>query len=228
MIEFKGYKATYPESAVSGLPRLKYDRNQPYTMMVPYHKTFKATKVIEKPNYYIIPQAWERVIKALQRNGVQTKVLTADTLLDVEVYYITDYSSRKRPWEGHYFHDKVEIEKKNEQVKFSRGDVLIPVNQITNRYIIETLEPEATDSFFRWNIFDSILQIKEGFSSYVFEDEAVDILDKNNNLREELEEKKAKDKDFRESAYAQLRFVYMNSEHWEPGFMRYPIYRLVK
>ena len=112
-------------------------------------------------------------------------------------------------------------------MKFTKGDILVPVDQKAIRYIIETLEPEATDSFFRWNFFDSRLQMKEGFSSYVFEDEAFDILENNKNLKEELEARKANDKAFRESAYAQLQFIFMASDHKEPSFMHYPIYRVV-
>ena len=44
---------------------------------------------------------------------------------------------------------------------------------------METLEPTATDSFFNWNFFDGILQQKEGFSPYVFQDIATELL-KNN------------------------------------------------
>ena len=47
------------------------------------------------------------------------------------------------------------------------------------RYLVETLEPQATDSFFAWGFFDSILQQKEHYSDYVFEDVAADFLTKN-------------------------------------------------
>ena len=227
MIEHKGYTATYPDSEVSGLPRLKYNRDQPYTMMVPYYNTFKPSVTVAKPDYYIIPQVWIRVIKALKRNNVKMFPLENDTILSVESYFIKDYTSRNRPYEGHYFHNKVEVEKEQKQVNLRKGDILVPVNQVANRYIVETLEPEATDSFFRWNFFDSMLQMKEGFSSYVFEDEAIEILNNNKNLKEELEAKKAKDPQFRESAYAQLQFIFMRSEHQEPSFMHYPVYRLM-
>ena len=40
-----------------------------------------------------------------------------------------------------------------------------------------TFEPEAADSWFSWNFFDAVLQRKEYFSSYVFEDLAADLLD---------------------------------------------------
>lgn len=226
MIEHRGYVATYPKSEVSGLPRLKYDRSQPYTMMVPYFHRFKATTIITSPDYYIIPQAWTKVIEALARNKVKLHYFSSDSTLSVETYYIKDYSSRNRPYEGHYFHDNIELEKRLKEVRFSAGDVLVPVNQVTNRYIVETLEPAATDSFFRWNYFDSMLQMKEGFSSYVFEDEAIEILNTNQHLKEEFESRKASDKEFRESANAQLRFIFMESDHLEPSYMHYPIYRL--
>ena len=227
MIEFKGYEATYPESAISGQKRLKYDRDKPFTSMVPYYNRYKPTVVVTKPEYYVVPKAWKRVIEAMERNNIHMMTLKSDSSLLAEVYYIEDYKSRKAPWEGHYFHNQVEISKHKESIGLQAGDVLIPVNQAKNRYIVETLEPEATDSFFRWNFFDSMLQMKEGFSSYVFEDEAIEILKLNPELKKKLEQRKATDEQFKNSGYAQLRFIWMHTDHKEPSFMRYPIYRVV-
>ena len=212
---------------VTGLQRLKYDRDQPYTMMVPYFDSYKASKTVEKPAYYLIPQAWSKVIAALKRNRINLVVAEQDSVIRAEVYYIADYSSVNTPWEGHYFHRKVETTKVTEQVDIHKGDVLVPTNQQNNRYIVETLEPEATDSFFRWNYFDSMLQMKEGFSAYVFEDEALEILNNNPELKSKFEEKKNNDEEFRNNAFAQLRFIWMNTEHKEPSYMRYPIYRII-
>lgn len=226
MITFKGYKATYPESQVTGLQRLKYDRTQPYTMQVPFYNSYKASTVVSRPRFYVIPQAWTAIIKAMERNEVKMRVLDKDTTVQAEVYYISNYESRKSPWEGHYFHNEVQTEKVDELLALRSGDVLVPVNQVTNRYIIETLEPEGADSFFRWNFFDSMLQMKEGFSSYVFEDEAIDILNNNPELKKMFEDKKASDESFRSNADAQLGFIWMHTEHKEPSYMRYPIYRV--
>ena len=63
------------------------------------------------------------------------------------------------------------------------------------------------DSYFSWNFFDSYLQQKEYFSSYVFEDKALEILAKDKELKNDLK-RKASDKEFRENAYAQLHFIY--------------------
>lgn len=101
------------------------------------------------------------------------------------------------------------------------------MNQKANRFLMETLEPQATDSYFAWNFFDGILQQKEGFSPYVFEDIAAQYLKENPELRKKLEAKKNSDSEFAQNAYAQLYFVYQHSPWIEPEFMQYPVYRVM-
>lgn len=83
------------------------------------------------------------------------------------------------------------------------------------------------DSFFNWNLFDSILGQKEYYSDYVFEDTGAEILKNNPKLREALEKKKAEDQKFAEDGRAQLDWVYRNSEYYEKTHMRYPIFRIL-
>ena len=91
---------------------------------------------------------------------------------------------------------------------------------------MEVLEPQGEDSYFAWNYFDTILQSKEGYSAYVFEDLAADYLAQNPGLREALEEEKAKNPDFADNGAAQLRWVYEHSPWKEKEYMRYPIFRI--
>lgn len=93
--------------------------------------------------------------------------------------------------------------------------------------MVETLEPQATDSWFNWNYFDGILAQKEYFSDYVFEDLAADILDNNPELRAKFDEKKKSDKKFANDGRAQLDFVYKNSPYYEPTHNVYPVARLL-
>ena len=224
-IEFKGYESSRPESAISGKPRLKYHREQPYTRTVSYYDTYIPEIEVTRPDYYIIPQAWTEVIARLQLNRVEMEKFESDQSMRAEVYYIDDYSSPKSPWEGHYFHREVEVRREFEKVEVRAGDWKVPVRQDQIRYIIETLEPQATDSFFRWNFFDTILQMKEGYSSYVFEDLAIEILEADSELKAAFEQKKATDTEFADSGRAQLFWIYQNSPHYEKAHLRYPIYR---
>ena len=113
-------------------------------------------------------------------------------------------------------------------INFRRGDYYIPLNQVGNRFIIEVLEPTMEDSYFTWNFFDPILSQKEGYSDYVFEETAYQYLQTNKALEEKLDEKRKSDSSFAKSASAQLNFVYQNSPYFEPAYMKYPVYRVIK
>lgn len=223
---FQGYAAAYKPSAVSGLKRLYYDRTQPFTKRIPYQNTFVPAVQIDKPKAYLIPQAWGDVVERLQRNGVTLQPLTRDTLIDVSAYYITDYKSPQRPYEGRFIHTGVQVRSETQRLPFYRGDYLIRTNQAANRYLVETLEPQGIDSFFAWNFFDSILDQKEYFSNYIFEDTAADLLRSDPALRKKLEQQRTTDKTLTESADAQLNFIYQQTPYYEKTYNRYPVYRL--
>lgn len=225
-VTFLGYAAAYKPSDVSGLKRLYYDHSKPYKKRVPYLNNFVVDVQVDKPRYYIIPQAWPEVIRQLKRNGVVVQALPKDTLMVVSMYYITDYKSPQRPYEGHFIHTGVNVRTVSQSIQFYKGDYLIQTNQPTNRYIIETLEPQGVDSFFAWNFFDSILDQKEYFSGYIFEDTAAELLKKDPALRKKLDEKRAADKAFAENANAQLDFIYRQTPYYEKTHNRYPVYRL--
>ncbi len=225
-ITFKGFGAKYKPSEVSGLNRLYYDRNEVFTKRIPFFDHYVPDITIEKPKAYIIPQSWARVIELLKINGVKLEPLTKDISMEVEAYYIEDYKSPAKPYEGHYIHTGVVLRKEKQTLPFYKGDYIIYTNQPSNRYIIETLEPQGPDSFFAWNFFDSVLGQKEHFSAYVFEDVAADLLRKDAVLKEKLEERKKKDEAFTKSGAAQLEFIYRNSPYSERSYLRYPVYRL--
>lgn len=223
---FKGYEAKYKKSEVSGLDRLWYDHEAPYEKEIPYFRYYKAVERIKKPVAYIFPQAYQEILERMEWNGVVVRRLAADTTLEVEMYYIEDYNTVEQPYEGHYLHSDVAVEAKTMNWKFYAGDLVVFTNQPINRYIIETLEPQAPDAFFAWNFFDGILMRKEYFSSYVFEDLAAEMLQKDPELKAALEARRASDQDFASSARAQLNFIYQRSPYAEPTFNLYPVARL--
>ena len=226
-IMFKGYTAKTKASEVTGLERMYYDHNDPWEKPVPHFNYYRATLNVEAPEAYILPYAYGEVADRLRWNGVHMYQLTADTEVEVETYRIEDFQTRDA-YEGHYLHTRVEVSRDTQTLLFHKGDFVIPVDQATNRYIVETLEPQAPDSWFAWNFFDGILQQKEYFSSYVFEDYAAEYLEENPELREKLEARKAQDPDFAASGRAQLDFIYRNSPYYEPTHRRYPVGRLLR
>ncbi|WP_298318217.1 M14 family metallopeptidase [uncultured Aquimarina sp.] len=224
---FKGYEGEYIDSEITGAKRLKYDQNKPYTREIQYRNYFSPTSQITIPASYIIPKGWWNIIEKLDLNKIAYKTLEKDSTISVEVYHINDYKSRKTPYEGHYLHYATTVNKNIEEIFFKKGDLIIPTNQKGFRYLVETLEPEAPDSFFNWNFFDTILQQKEGFSPYVWEDKALELLKNDRNLEQKFEEKK-KDTAFAKNWYKQLDWIHKQSNNYEKAHMRYPVYRILK
>ncbi|GGM81128.1 hypothetical protein GCM10010967_11170 [Dyadobacter beijingensis] len=227
-IAFKGYEPEYITSEVSGQKRLHYDRAKPFTKDIPFYDTYAPLDVVTRPEAYVIPQGWHPIAELLRLNGVKIKALDKDTEMNVETYYIEELETPKTPFEGHYWHTSVKLLTEKQKLVFKKGDWLVPANQWTNRYIIETLEPKGVDSFFKWNFFDTILQAKEHYSGYVFEDLAADLIKKSPELKAQLEEKRKGDPEFTKSGNAQLDFIYQHSDYAEKEYMRYPIFRVVK
>jgi hypothetical protein len=226
-ITFKGYYAGYKPSEVSGFNRLYYDRTKPYTKTIKYYDNYVVTAKADKPVAYIIPQAWGKIIDLYKLNKVAMRPLAHDTTLEVEMYYIADYKTGTRPYEGHYLHSNVKLTPTQTKIKFLAGDYVVYTNQSLNRFIVETLEPQGVDSYFAWNFFDSILGSKEGYSHYVFEDVAAEQLKNDPALRNKLENEKARDTTLAKSGQAQLNFVYRNSPYFEKTYLRYPVARLL-
>lgn len=225
---FKGYEGEYKTSEITGMRHLYYDRSAPFTKEVTYRNYYKPGVEITIPRAYIIPQGWWDVIKLLKANRVQMKMLEKDTAITVEVYKIESYETASSAYEGHYLHYNTKVAVTKESILFKKGDYMVETLQPSFRYILETLEPQAPDSFFNWNFFDTVLQQKEGFSPYVFEATAQKMLESDDALRAAFEAKKENDSAFSGNWFAQLNWLYKKSVHYEKAHLRYPVYRIPK
>ena len=222
---FKGYQAIYSPSKIGNYTRLSYDRNQPWEKDIAYYEHFVEDVVITKPKAYLIPQAWREVIERLQWNGVELQRLTEDKPMQVQTYRIKNVSARATAYEGHMFHDDMELSTQTETITARAGDYLLTLNQANARYAVETLEPQAHDSFFRWGFFNSVLEKKETFSDYVFEDSAFEMLQEEPELKAKFEQWKQKNPELLSDQAAVLNFIYGNGKRYrEPEYQRYPVF----
>jgi hypothetical protein len=227
-MSFLGYESGYKESEVTNGKRLYYNRNKPYQKEISFYGTYKPTKEVIIPKAYVIPQGQWKVIDLLKENKVVYTRFRQDTIIKAERYRIAAYNTAKNAYEGHYPHHNTVVSVSVDEVPFRQGDYLFQTNQEGVKYLLETLEPEAVDSFFNWNFFDTILQQKEGYSDYVFEDTAAAYLKQHPELKTQLEQKIKEDKDFAENPEAQLDWVYKNSPLYEKAHLLYPVYRITE
>jgi hypothetical protein len=227
-LRFKGYQAVRTPSRLGNYERLAYDRNQPWEKDIVHFDRCVEDAVVAAPRAYLIPQAWREVIERLQWNGVALRRLDADQLFDaVRVYRVQDVTARANAYEGHMFHDRVVLATHTEAFQAHAGDVWVSLDQPNARYVVETLEPEAHDSFFRWGFFNSVLEKKETFSAYVFEDTALQMLEDEPALKQQFEQWKADHPEQLCDPQAVLGFLFAHGQrHAELGWRRYPVVAL--
>jgi hypothetical protein len=224
MVEFRGYESATKTSEVTSLPRLYYDHSKPYTRTVRFYDSYKATQYTTPPRYYVIPQGWHHVTDLLQANKVQMRRLSQDSSIPITALKIDSYRAATRPYENHFRLGEVKVHEEQQVIKFLKGDWIISTNQPARRFLAEMLDPTGPDSYFAWNFFDAILQQKEGYSDYRWEDVAARFLAENPAIGQELEAKKKAEPDFAKNSSAILNWVYRKSPYYEPGHMRYPVY----
>ena len=229
MTRFKGFKAVYSPSRIGNYTRLSYDRSQPWEKEIPCYERCVEDLVVDAPSAYLVPQAWPEVVERLQWNGVRVRRLEADQTLLLRAYRIVSVQTRARPYEGRMFHDAVEVATETLHHTARAGDWWVELDQPQARYAVETLEPQAHDSLFRWGFFNSILEQKEHYSDYVFEDTAFEMLQQEPELRSRFEQWKTDHPELLWDPAAVLDFVFANgARHHEPGWRRYPVFALMR
>lgn len=227
-LPFKGYQAQMvPMESVPG-EKVDFDQDKIIRKEVDYYEWYKSSLEVEVPDFYVLPQAWREVALRLAMNGVVIEPLDRDTMLNLEVEYITEYSNADAPYEGHFVHSgTIKTESEIQEVQLFKGDFLISTDQPAARFIIETLELQATDSYFRWGFFDSALQQKEWYSSYIFDTTAVRMLEEDAALRQDFEAAKEANPQLAKSGGFQMYWLYQHSDLYERKG-RYPVYRVLR
>ncbi len=225
-INFSGYEQEFAPSEATGLQKIYYDHKKPFTKQIRFYHGFSPSAIVTAPKAYLIPQGWTEVINLLILNKVQLSRLIKDTNFFVNAYHIDEYKSYPQAYEKHHKNHSAKVSLGRKQVNFLKGDYVAYLNQPANRYLIEMLEPTAEDGFFAWNFFDGILQQKEGYSDYRWEDIAATVIKNDPSLKAKLESKKLSDPKFAADSRAILEYIYKNSPYYESAYKQYPIYRL--
>lgn len=225
---FSGYEAIYSASLLGDYTRLSYDRSRPWQREIAYYNRFKADVVVRAPKAYVVPQAWREVIERLHWNGVQTSRIEAPATVTARCYQIRSVLTRGGAYEGHMFHDGMELEQYSASVELKPGDCYVSLDQANARYVVETLEPQAHDSFFRWGFFNSVLEKKETFSDYVFEDLAAELLREEPLLAARFAQWKAAHPALQSDQQQVLGFIFEHSQRYaEPQWRHYPVLSIV-
>jgi murein tripeptide amidase MpaA len=222
--DFKGVEFNIEDSAVSGAKQIIYG-TKPLNIKIPKFDEAKTTVRVAPPLYYIVPPQWKDVIGVLQAHGINFQRLKKPLAIEVEGYRLTEPIWSKNSFEG-----RVTMTFKTNPIRETRtfppNSIVVPLAQESANVAIHLLEPDSPDSFVYWGFFNAIFEQKEYAESYVLEKLARQMLDKNENLRNEFEEK-LKDGNFAKNPSARLRFFYDRSSYYDKRMGLYPVGRIV-
>jgi hypothetical protein len=221
---FEGYAYEAKYSEIFDRKLMQYDRDKTYKNFIPHRHHYGIKRKVKKPKSYYIQAGYHQIISRLINNGIKGEYLDKDSLMHLTVQKIESFETIDTPFEGHYLHYNTRISEVPTKVQLRKGDFIIHTQENNARLLAEYLDPVAPDSYFNWGFFDIILQQKEGYSAYVWQNEAAKMLENDDILRDEFETKKADDVEFKNNFNAQLYWLYQQSNHFEKAYKRLPVF----
>jgi hypothetical protein len=221
---FKGYELEKWPSKLGNYQRHYYNKDRAFQRNIPYFDSCYPSLQCKVPSYFVVPQTWQKTIDRLAANKVEHIVVKDARNFVGSAKYIQEVTYANAPNEGHFVHRQVSCINKPVELELLPGDWIVPTNQKAIRYIMEVLNPETWDGFFAWNFFDPILNEKEGFSDYAFEDEALQMLEQDPVFKQKFEDWKAANPDKIGNKYEVLGFLYHHSPYAEAEYRRFPIF----
>lgn len=222
---YRGLAARIAKSDVTGGEYPVYTA-EPQGIRLPLYQKLTPTLETVVPAAYAVPREWTAVLDLLALHGVRTEMLKADRRAIVETVRFQDVKWAERPYESrHRLTFKTTVER--ESATLPRGIVMVPMDQRAARIAVNILEAEGPDSAVRWGLFDTIFEQKEYAEPYLLEPLARRMLESDQKLRAEYEERVKSDEKFAASPAARRQFLYEHSPYRDRDKDRYPVLRVM-
>jgi hypothetical protein len=217
-------ESTVDTSDISGDKWVVFE-TRPLKLVVPMFDSFRVTRAVAPPRYYIVPPQWREVIENLKHQGLTLQRTIEPAEFEVESYRFSDVSWAAAPFEGRFL-TTFKTEPISERRLFPAGSVVVPLAQAAAKVAISLLEPDAPDSLVAWGFFSAIFEEKEYGENYILEKLAREMLAADETLRTEFEAL-LKDSAFASSPRRRLEFFYRRSRYWDPFINLYPVGRVL-
>lgn len=228
MVEFSGVRSELYLSPVSGTMQVRWT-GEPQRQTIPFIAWDRPAVTVRRPEAYFIPAAWYPIADMLREQGIEVERLAAETSLEVESYRLPGAGPdvEKSPFEGHTLYLSGEPVVERSSITLPAGSFRVDTAQAAGTLAVLLLEPQCSDSYFRWGYFAAILQRTEYYEGYVMEPMAQAMLDADPELRKQFEAKLLDDPAFASSPAARLGWFYERTPFYDEQYRRYPVVRSV-
>ena len=226
-IEFPAYAYDRAPSPATGGTYLRFHLDRSDVWRVPLRSKMAATAHVELPRGgWAIPPGWAEVAaEALDRHGIQHRLLRRAVPARVSTFQITDLRPTAAPYEGRQRVDPVGTWSAARPSELARGTLVVPLAQAKAALAAQLLEPTAPDSLVAWGTFNAAFQQQEYVEQYLLEPWAEAELGRDPELRAAFEER-LRDPAFAADPDARRRFFLLRHPSYDQRIRRAPVLRI--
>jgi hypothetical protein len=225
MIPFKGVEYTEETSDLTGGSWFRYT-GKPKDYVLPLFGKHEISLEVNLPEAYVIPGEWTEIINRLRIHGIRYDILKKETVIDVKTHQFSDVKWKAGPYEGRQIITQLKTADISLKKKYPPGSVVVPLNQPKARLIAFMFEPASSESFIRWGFFNTVFEQKEYFETYVMEDLAREMIEKNPELKDEFEKWKLSAPGISKDSHAQLHWFFRQTPYFDHNLNVYPVGRI--
>jgi hypothetical protein len=224
---FKAYPYTPYRSEVTGGVIQKWDRTKIQDIPSRVFDIYEPAITVAPPAAYAIPPEWTDAIARIELHGLRTERLRKPLTKTFMTYRLETVTFPAAPFEGR-FQPRFKPTLVPQERTLPAGTVIVRVNQVGSKLLMNLLEPEAPDSLLKWGLFNNVFETKEYYEEYAMEPVAVEMLQKDPILKAEYEAKVKAEPAFAANPSGRLRWLFERSPYYDPKLNRYPVVRLEK
>ena len=225
MVSFKGIRYTSETSDLTGGTWFRYT-GHPEDFNLPLFNKQEASLQVSLPEAYVIPAEWTEIIRKLSMHGIKFDRLKNETIIAVKTYRFSDVQWQTSPFEGRQIITGLKTEEISLEKRYPSGSVIVPLNQPKARLIAFMFEPLSEESFLRWGFFNPIFEQKEYFETYVMEEMAREMIQKDPGLKDDFEKWKYSKPGIAADSRARLNWFFWQTPYFDSSLNIYPVGRM--
>jgi murein tripeptide amidase MpaA len=221
-VQFKGVEYDIVPSDLTDDIWVQFsDKPKDYNLVL-FDKLEPSVKV-KLPNAYIIPIEWTEIIERIKLHGIDYTELEEPKEFEIHTYKFSNVSFANSPFEGRQMVQNFDMSEIIVNRSFSKGSIIIPVNQRSAKIIAHLLEPQGPDSYLRWGFFNSIFERKEYVETYVMEKMAREMIKEKPELLDQYNKAVKENPEVYNNQWAKLFWFYALTPYWDQMKDVYPI-----
>ncbi len=152
-----------PDGSKLAMPVKTFPGGMDSTVALPYNPVVRTLFEVSRPWAYRIAKDQTPILALLARHGVQSWVLSRDTVIDAEAYADVRFATGMMEGDTAYF---ARPEARTVRCQCSAGDVIVPVHQPRATMIVSALEPSSLWGIAQYPVFSYLRSINGEYPVY--------------------------------------------------------------